>query len=93
MNQLKTEELNRNLHSLPENTQLQLLPAFLDMRSGKVYLSQFANGDLAPVHVYDGLPDKILLRNDMKLVSGFILNGQFLTHQQAAEKLSDTRVV
>jgi len=89
MTQYKANDINHFDEMIPENTQLQLLPAFYDLKSNAIFLSRFANGDLAPVHTHDGLPGAILARKELKLVSGFIYNGQFLTHEQATERLSD----
>ena len=84
---MNTQELN-HFDSLPDDVQMQLLPAFVDRLTGQIYLSRYANGELAPVHVFDGLPDEILNREQLNLISGFVLNGEFLTHDQAARRLS-----
>lgn len=55
-------------------------PAFLDCRSGTVYLSCFADGRPAPFHLLDGLPEAI----HNTLVAGFELKGRFYTREQAA---------
>lgn len=91
MKQDINQDFNKHLGQLPENTQLQVLPAFFDLQNGNIYLSRFANGNLAPIHVYEGLPERILKRSELELISGFIVNGQFMTHEQTAACLSDTR--
>ncbi|HMV53369.1 MAG TPA: hypothetical protein PLX20_01235 [Rhodocyclaceae bacterium] len=73
-------------------------PAFRDAQTAVVYLSRFADGEPAPFHLLDGLPDEVVLgRNETgrvyavkeTLVSGFVLDGRFYTREQAARKLSD----
>lgn len=39
-------------------------PAFLDTETGITYLSRFANGSPAPIHVLESLPDTVVLRWD-----------------------------
>ncbi len=66
-------------------------PAFMDTDTGNVYLSQYADGQPAPVHVLDGLPLKLI---DIKstnrclikstVVSGFLLGDRFYTRERAA---------
>ncbi len=62
-----------------------LQAAFYDMETGKIYASQFANGCLAPIHIFDGLPEEIQARSDLNVISGFTQNGNFLTRKQALE--------
>lgn len=73
-------------------------PAFRDAQTAVVYLSCFADGEPAPFHLLDGLPDEVVLgRNETgrvyavkeTLVSGFVLDGCFYTREQAAHKLAD----
>jgi hypothetical protein len=40
-----------------ENRGHRFHPAFLDTETGVTYLSRFANGTPAPIHVLEGLPD------------------------------------
>lgn len=91
MKQNETQDLNHHMAQLPENAQLQVLPAFFDIQNGHIYLSRFSNGNLAPVHIYEGLPDRILKRTELELISGFVFDGQFMTHEQTTAKLSDIR--
>ena len=71
--------------------QMQLLPAFKDLDNQQVFLSRYADGTLAPTHVYDGLPQLLLQRREMNVISGFIFAGEFLTGDQAFLRLSDIR--
>ena len=80
------------------NSQQGFRPAFLDMATGHVYLSCFANGTPAPVHLLDGLPgDLVLQRSDQgrvtavkhTVVSGFLLAERFYTREQAAQLLAN----
>lgn len=68
-------------------------PAFQDTRTGNIYLSRFANGRLAPMHILDGLPEAMITkRTDSgqvsetleSLVAGFVCDGCFYTREQAA---------
>ena len=61
----------------------QLVPAFYDMESGLVYLSRYADGRLAPIHIHDGLPPEVAKRSELNVIAGFTLNKRFLTREQA----------
>ncbi len=78
-------------NALPAGTQMQAMPAFYDLEEGQIYLSRFADGSLAPMHVYDSLPDAILMRRELNVVSGYLYDGAFLTGLQTAQRLSDQR--
>ncbi len=68
-------------------------PAFLDQSTGNTWLSRFADGRIAPVHVLDGLPSGLVAERDggghVKVVidcviAGFLRGGLFYTRAQAA---------
>jgi len=72
-------------------------PAFLDRDTHCVYLSCFADGRPAPFHLLDGLPDEVVQDRwpggrvksaKASVISGFVLNGCFLTREEAAERVS-----
>jgi len=76
-----------------ENRQFGFRPAFLDADTGAVYASCFANGQPAPFHLLDGLPDEIVLMRHPSgrvaavkesITSGFVCGGRFYTREQAA---------
>lgn len=76
------------------NRNLGFLPAFLETRSGKIYLSRFADGRLAPVHVLDGLPPALVTRRTPagrvsailgSVVSGFVRAGRFYSREQTTK--------
>lgn len=80
-----------------ENRANGFMPAFCDSCTGRVYLSRFREGHLAPFHLLDGLPDEVVLRRDgagramvakSSLVSGFVRNGRLYTRDQAAAVVS-----
>jgi hypothetical protein len=73
-----------------EETQsgLALKPAFFDMETGRIYLSRYADGREAPIHIVDGLPQQIMDRVNINIVSGFVLNNRFLTREQAMRLLN-----
>jgi hypothetical protein len=71
--------------------------AFLDTATGCVYPSCFANGQPAPIHVLDGLPDELVLQRNAEgritavkhtLIAGFLAAGVFYTREQAAQLLA-----
>ena len=66
-------------------------PAFRNAHTGEVRLSRFANGNPAPIHVLDGLPDHWgitrdqyghAVRVDALVVSGFVKEDKFYTRTQ-----------
>lgn len=68
--------------------------AFIDTATGCVYLSCFANGRPAPIHVLDGLPDELVLQRNVEgrvtavkqtIVAGFLAADVFYTREQAAQ--------
>ncbi len=76
-----------------ENRALGFRPAFRDGETGCVYLSRFADGRPAPMHVLDGLPPHLVLRRGGdgrvrsvkgSIVCGFVLAGRFYTREEAA---------
>lgn len=71
--------------------------AFLDTDTGRVYLSRFADGRPAPVHVLDGLPEELVLARSgegrvlaakQTVVAGFVYADHFYTREQAAGLLA-----
>ncbi len=72
--------------------------AFLDRASGQVYLSRFADGNPAPIHLLDGLPEELVLQRNTagrivavkdSVVAGFLYAEHFYTRDQAARVLAD----
>lgn len=83
-----------------ENEHLGFRPAFYDISTGALYLSCFANGQPAPVHLLDGLPDEaVVVRSDCgrviaakaSLVAGFERDGYFYTRRSAARACREWR--
>ena len=73
-------------------------PAYRNIRTGQTVISCFANGEPAPVHVLDGIPDEWVVARDpgggvsrvlATVVSGFIHNGRFYTREAAARLLKN----
>lgn len=71
-------------------------PAFRNTETGNVYLSRFADGRLAPIHMIDGLPNELVVARSAtgkvislkdSVQSGFILNGCFYDRDEAAQYL------
>jgi hypothetical protein len=67
-------------------------PAFLDRETGRIYLSTFADGRPAPVHLLDGLPPALVLVRTPgrsvyavkgSVISGFVRDGHFYTREEA----------
>lgn len=88
---------NRQMHATggrsQENRSVGFVPAFRDLRSGRIYRSRFAGGIPAPVHVLDGLPAELVRQRDAHghvlsveagIVPGFVRDGEFYTRAQAA---------
>ena len=82
-----------------ENAQLGFRPAFRDADSGSVYSSCFVDGRPAPVHLFDGLPDDVVIDRTASgrvtavkgsLVSGFVRCGRFYTREEAAAAVRET---
>lgn len=80
-----------NIHEFPMTPNFQ--PAFCDSDSGQIYLSRFADGALAPLHLFDSLPDALILQRDPRgrvtalkstVTAGFVQAGVFYTRTQAA---------
>jgi len=76
-----------------ENAELGFRPAFRDADTGTVYSSCFLDGRPAPVHLYDGLPDDVVINRTESgrvtavkgsLISGFVRFGRFYTREEAA---------
>ncbi len=72
------------------------MPAYRDGSSGRVVLSCFADGRMAPIHVLDGLPGEWVTARDHlgnitqitpNVVAGFVRNGRFYTRAEAARSL------
>ena len=75
-----------------EAAPLGLEPAFLDRDSGTVYRACYANGLPAPAHLFDGLPESLVLRRDpsgrvqavkQSVIAGFSCAGRFYTRDEA----------
>lgn len=83
-----------------ENAALGFAPAFRDPASGAVFRSRFADGRPAPFHLLDGLPDEMVVRGESgritgtraSLVSGFVLGECFFTREEAAARVSQSRL-
>lgn len=76
-----------------ENAGLGFRPAFRDADTGCIYCSCFPDGTPAPFHLFDGLPDALVVsRTEVggvaavkgSLVSGFVRRGKFYTRDEAA---------
>jgi hypothetical protein len=83
-----------------ENRAQGFRPAFMDTRTRAVYDSRFADGRPAPFHLLDGLPDEAVLarhpsgravRVQPSIVSGFVLEGRFLTRDEVAMLMARAR--
>ena len=76
-----------------ENRSHGFQPAFLDKETGVAHLSRFSDGQLAPVHILDGLPDGLVtsrsaggqvLAVKASVVAGFFAEGRFYTREEVA---------
>lgn len=82
-----------------ENGDFGFRPAFRDDDTGKVYRACFLDGNPAPFHVLDGLPQEMVVSRGESgrvlavkgsLVSGFVRRGRFYTRDEAAAAVSET---
>ena len=76
-----------------ENVAWGFRPAFMDVRTRVIYLSCFADGSRAPIHLLDGLPDEVVASRDDRghviaakasIVAGFVRDGRFYSREEAA---------
>lgn len=76
-----------------ENWDLGFIPGFLDQETGLIYLSCWTDGNIAPMHLLDGLPEHLVLDRHPSgrvstikgsVIAGFIRDGHFYTRKQAA---------
>ncbi|MGH8582385.1 MAG: hypothetical protein ACREWG_06260 [Gammaproteobacteria bacterium] len=79
------------------NRQLGFRPAFLDGSTGRIYLARHLDGQPAPFHSLDGLPEPLVVRRlptgrvveaQPTLIAGFLKDGRFWTREQAATALA-----
>ena len=76
-----------------ENSSLGFRAAFFDFDTCTIYLSRFADGRIAPMHLMDGLPNEVVvdrspatgrvLSAKASIISGFERNGFFYTRTAA----------
>lgn len=75
------------------NRVLGFIPAFRDRQSGRIELSRFADGRLAPLHLLEGLPAEWTESSGTadrprtlkaSIVAGFCRDGRFYTRAEAA---------
>lgn len=80
-----------------ENCVHGFIPGYLNTQSGEMAVSRFADGQPAPIHILEGLPDGWIQERSASgqvlqvkegIIAGFILNGRFYTRQQAAKTLA-----
>ena len=73
-------------------------PAFFDFATCCLYLSRFANGQPAPIHLLEGLPEEaVALRSPCgrvlaaraTLILGFERDGYFFTRTAAARAMAE----
>lgn len=106
MNQAMTEaaleQENRTFHGSggvsAGNRGRGFRPAFRDDETGEVFASCFADGQLAPFHLLDGLPERVVLRRHgsggvavvkASVVCGFVRDERFYTRAEAARAVED----
>jgi hypothetical protein len=80
-----------------ENRSLGFSPAFRDTGTGVVYLSRFASGAPAPMHLLDGLPDTLVVSRSAcgrvlqahgSVVAGFVRDGRFFSREEASRAVA-----
>jgi hypothetical protein len=79
-----------------ENRGHGFIPVFLDLERGDIHPSCYANGELAPIHILDGLPKYLILAYDTSgkvtktkdcVIAGFLRDGKFYSREEAAAAL------
>lgn len=69
-------------------------PAFQDSATGHVYLSRYTDGQPAPFHLLDGLPNELVTARDAEgriiavkqtIIAGFVLAERFYTREEAEQ--------
>ena len=79
-----------------ENRARGFIPGFLDRATGEIYISCREDGTPSPIHILDGLPNKLVVTRTPSgqvaavkgtIVPGFILDGQFYTRDQVVHAL------
>ncbi len=65
-------------------------PAFYDFATATLYLSRFADGRIAPLHLLEGLPQGLVAKGT--LVSGFERGGYFYTRTATARACEEWRL-
>ena len=80
-----------------ENSGLGFRPAFMDTDTRAIYISCFADGRPAPVHLIDGLPRTLIVVRHSSgrtaalkasVVSGFVREDRFYSRDEAARCVS-----
>ncbi len=79
------------------NDEFGFIPAFCDTANNIVYLSRSADGQLAKVHLLDGMPEHLIVSRDKNrvtaveksVVAGFVLNQVFFTRDEAARFVTE----
>src|SRR6266581_4756455 len=76
-----------------ENQEQGFRPAFMDCATQVIFGSCYSDGQPAPVHLLDGLPDEVVIGRDeagrvtavkASIVAGFVRNGCFYSREEAA---------
>jgi hypothetical protein len=65
-------------------------PAFLDFATHTIYMSRFADGRLAPIHLLDAIPRQVIEKGT--LISGFERGGFFYTRRAVARACEEWRL-
>ena len=72
-------------------------PAYRNIRTGQTVISCFANGEPAPVHVLEGLPDDWVVargpdggvtRVCATVIAGFVRDGRFFSREAAVREMA-----
>ena len=78
------------------NRSHDFVPGYLDTESGETAVSCFADGQPAPIHLLEGLPETWILERNVDgevlqikkgVIAGFIRNERFYSRNQAARAL------
>jgi len=81
----------------PQSRSYGFNPAFLDEKTKTVYLARYPDGRIAPMHISNSLPDKLLAQKNVcgvvvsgteEVTAGFTKDGLFYTRAQAEKAVA-----
>lgn len=84
--------------SVFQDASFGFMPAFMDINTSETHLASYEDGELAAIHILDGLPKKWVSVWDTQgkaqslqlgVVAGFMRSGEFYSLSEIMNKLCD----